>query len=187
AHPVQRGAPEHAEVAGVGGPGGAADVEGRGAHADLGGRRAGDGLLEGGDALGRHHAADVVGSCLVQGLDRYPQVVGREHGVAVDPGDDAVAGGGDGGVERVGRAAGGVGDDDHPAVGGGDLVGDLLCAVLRRSDGEDDFDLAGVLLGEDLVDGFAEMALLVQDRHDDGDGGPATRLRWRVRRVGELL
>src|SRR5690606_7133137 len=99
----------------------------------------------------------------------------------------AVAGGGDGGVERVGRAAGGVGDDDHPAVGGGDLVGDLLCAVLRRSDGEDDFDLAGVLLGEDLVDGFAEMALLVQDRHDDGDGGPATRLRWRVRRVGELL
>src|ERR1044072_6563732 len=31
------------------------------------------------------------------------------------------------------------------------------------------------------------MPLLIEDRHDDGDGRPAVRLRWRVRRDGELL
>src|SRR5690606_6719620 len=172
ADPLERAAPERPEVDGLDLAGLAAGVEPGVADAELGRHRAGHGLLERGDALGRHDPADVVGAGLLHRLDRGPDVVGRQQRVAVHPDDDRVLGRLDRDVETLRGAPGRVRDDQDARVLGGELAGDLLGAVAAGADGEHEFQLAGVVLGEDAAHGVGQMALLVEDRHHHRDGGP---------------
>ena len=78
-------------------------MEPRVADAERAGHRAGDSLLERGDAFGRHDPADVVGARLAQHLDGRADVVVGEQRVPIDPDDDFVLRGPDRGVEGRGR------------------------------------------------------------------------------------
>ena len=52
-----------------------------------------------------------------------------------------------------------------------ELGGDLVGTVRGRPERDHHLHLAVVLLLEDVPDGVAQMPLLVEDRHDHGDGG----------------
>ena len=113
------------------------------ADAQLAAHRAGHRTLERRDPPRVHDPADVVGVGPHQLGDRDPKVVSRYLRVAVDAGDDLVAGRPDRRVQRVGCLAGGAGHGPHPRVRGGQALGDGVGAVLRRPQGEDDLERPG--------------------------------------------
>ncbi len=169
--PLQRLAPEDAEVDGLGLARPATGVEDGVADADLRRHRGGDRVLPVVLALGVHDAAHVLRAGLLQEPHGGGDVVRREHAVTVDPDHDRVAGRLDRGVERGGRTAGGVRDRVDAGVLGDELGRDLVRTVRGRTEGDHDLHLAGVLLREDRLDCSAQMPLLVEDGHDDGHGG----------------
>jgi len=115
--------------------------------------------------------AHVVRAGLGQQADGGGDVVGRQHAVAVDADHDGMPGRLDRRVEGGGRTARRVGHGVHAGVFRDELGGDLVRAVRRRTEGDHDLHLAGVLLREDRLDGSAQMPLLVEDGHDHRNGG----------------
>jgi hypothetical protein len=160
----------HAEVDGERRPGSAAGVERGRADPRLGGHPPRHGLLERGHALGRHDAAHVGGAGLGQRGHRGSQVARRQQRVPVDPRDDLVPRGAEGGVEGGRDPPARVGHDRDPRVGGGQVARDRLGPVGRGTDGEDQLERARVVLAEDVPDGLSQVPFLVPDRHHDGHG-----------------
>jgi hypothetical protein len=89
----------HAEIDAERRPGPAAGVERGRADPRLGGHPPRHGLLERGHARGRHDADDIGGAGLLKRVHGGGQVARRKQRVPVDPRDDLVPRGGEGGVE----------------------------------------------------------------------------------------
>ena len=185
---LERRAPEAAQVDGQRRPGLAAHVEGRAPDTEAGGHRASHGPLELVRALRGHDAADVVGAGLLEGRDAGAHVVGRDHGVPVDADDDIARAARDRRVQPGRRASRGVVDDMHVVVGRRQRPGHRHGAVPGGADGDDDVELAGIVLLQEPLHGVEEVPLLVHHRHDDGhvrplrhDASSVPNARWRIR------
>lgn len=168
--PLQRLAPEGTQVHGLRGSRLAARVEGGVADADPRGHRGGDRFLPGVLALGVHDTTDVLRARLLQEPDGGGDVVRGEHAVAVHAHHDRVTRGLDRRVESGGRTARGVRHGRDAGILADQLGGDLVGAVRGRAERDHHLHLAVVLLLQDVTDRGAQIPLLVEDRHDHGDG-----------------
>jgi hypothetical protein len=72
-------------------------------------------------------------------------------------------------------------DDRDPLVGGGQPVNDVVRAVGRGRERQDELDRAGIVLREDARDGRLDVVDLVVHGHHIRDAG--TRFRRQVHRV----
>ena len=89
--------------------------------------------------------------------------------MTVEAYDDVVPGRGQRQVEPGTGRAGRVGHQTHPVVLRGQLGGDLVGAVGRGAQREHHLEGAGVVLAEHGGDRVAQVLLLVEHRHHDGD------------------
>ncbi|OEI69235.1 hypothetical protein Cus16_1073 [Curtobacterium sp. ER1/6] len=164
-------APEDAQVRGLGRTRLPTDVVGRATQSDAAAVGQGHRALERRPPLGVHDPADVVGPGLEQHADRDARVVGRQHRVRVDADHDGVHRRPDGDVQAGRRRADDVLDRTHTGIGGAHLRDQLVRAVDRRAEGEDDLERAGVVLLEQARDRGADLGDLVEHRHHVRDPG----------------
>ena len=158
-------APPGPEEHGVGRPLGAARAVARAAGAERRGHGHGDRAGEGGRADGPLEPADAGRAGAFQGFDGAPDMAGREDAAGVAAHQDVVGGDGDRPVEPGGDAAVGVGDEAHVRVPLPDRVRRLRPV---RAVGDNDLDLAWVVLGERRGEGRGQHRRRVAGGDDYG-------------------